>query len=97
MGFTVRTARDGLDAIEVMEEKTPDILLVDLEMPRMNGLELASHLRANTESKNIPIIMVTSRSTEKHRRQAESSGINVYLTKPFSEDELLGHIQSVLS
>ncbi len=97
VGFTVSTARDGMDAIEVMEEKTPDILLVDLEMPRMNGLELASHLRSKEEFKHIPIIMVTSRSTEKHRRQARSAGVNVYLTKPFSEDELLGCIQSELA
>ncbi len=97
MGYEVHTARDGLEAIEVMQSKTPDLLLVDLEMPRMNGLELASHVRASAETSSTPIIMITSRSTEKHRKQAKAAGVDVYLTKPFSEDVLLEHIRSVLA
>jgi chemotaxis protein histidine kinase CheA/CheY-like chemotaxis protein len=95
-GFEVRTARDGLEAIEIIKGKRPDLVLADLEMPRMNGLELTAHLRANQATHEMPVIMITSRSTEKHRREAEAMGVNVYLTKPFVEDELLGHIHRLL-
>jgi len=95
-GLEVRTARDGLEAIEIINGKRPDIVLADLEMPRMNGLELAAHLRANQTTRDLPVIMITSRSTDKHRREAEAMGVNVYLTKPFAEDELLGHIKKLL-
>ncbi len=93
LGFEVRTAIDGLDAVAIMDVKTPDILLVDMEMPRMNGLELTAHARNRSATKDIPIIMITSRSTEKHRREAQAAGVDRYVTKPFTEDELLGHIQ----
>ncbi len=95
-GFEVRTARDSLEAIEIIKGKRPDLVLADLEMPRMNGLELTAHLRANQATHTLPVIMITSRSTEKHRREAETTGVNVYLTKPFMEDELLGHIHRLL-
>jgi len=95
-GFEVRTARDGLEAIEIIKGKRPDLVLADLEMPRMNGLELTAHLRANQATRDVPVIMITSRSTEKHRREAETTGVNMYLTKPFMEDELLGHIHHLL-
>jgi chemosensory pili system protein ChpA (sensor histidine kinase/response regulator) len=94
-GFNVRTARDGLEAIEVLQGKRPDLLLVDLEMPRMNGLELTSHVRARSDTKHLPIIMITSRSTQKHRTQAESAGVDAYMTKPFAEEQLLEHIANV--
>ena len=96
IGYDVLMARDGIEALEVIETQKPDILLVDLEMPRMNGLELTSHIRSKTETKDIPVIMITSRSTEKHRDMADSAGVNAYLTKPFSEDELLENIQNLL-
>lgn len=88
-GFQVRTARDGLEAIEIIERQRPDVVLVDLEMPRMNGLELTQHLRAREDTRELPVLMITSRSTRKHRQQAEAAGVNGYLTKPFAEDELL--------
>ncbi len=91
-GFRVLTARDGLEAVPIIEEQRPDVLLVDLEMPRMNGLELTRHVRARETTASLPVIMVTSRSTGKHRREAEAAGVDVYLTKPFSEDELLKHL-----
>lgn len=97
MGYEVLTARDGLEAIEVMAERLPQLLLVDLEMPRMNGLELAAHMRAREDTGRIPIIMITSRSTEKHRQKARNSGVNAYLTKPFSEDELNDQIQEIMT
>ncbi|MBK8898303.1 MAG: response regulator [Candidatus Competibacteraceae bacterium] len=96
-GFEVRTARDGLEAIEAINRRKPDLILADLEMPRMNGLELTAHLRANSATHHLPIIMITSRSTDKHRREAEAMGVNAYLTKPFVEDDLLDHMHQLLS
>ncbi|HRD66882.1 MAG TPA: response regulator, partial [Candidatus Competibacter sp.] len=95
-GFEVRTARDGLEAIEIINGKKPDLILADLEMPRMNGLELTAHLRANSVTRDLPIIMITSRSTDKHRREAETVGVNAYFTKPFVEDDLLDQIHKLL-
>ncbi len=95
-GFEVRTARDGLEAIAIIQGRRPDIVLADLEMPRMNGLELTAHLRANPATRDLPVIMITSRSTDKHRREAERAGVNVYLTKPFAEDELLVQVHRLL-
>lgn len=93
MGMDVRTAKDGFEAIEILQEQTPHIILVDMEMPRMNGLELTAHVRANEITKNIPVIMITSRNTEKHRNLANAAGVDTYLNKPFSEEELMHHIQ----
>jgi chemosensory pili system protein ChpA (sensor histidine kinase/response regulator) len=90
-GFDVRTAIDGSEAATLLEKWVPDIILVDMEMPRMNGLELTTHVRTRAASRHVPIVMITSRSTDKHRRQAQNAGVNVYLTKPFSDDELLEH------
>lgn len=95
-GFEVRTAHDGLEAIQIINSKRPDLVLADLEMPRMNGLELIAHLRANQATRDVPVIMITSRTTDKHRREAKTAGANVYLTKPFVEDELLRHIHHLL-
>ncbi len=94
-GFEVGTARDGLEAIDLINAKRPDVVLLDLEMPRMNGLELTTHIRANSATRGLPIVMITSRSTEKHRRQALAAGVNQYLTKPYSEDELIGCVETL--
>ncbi len=96
-GFDVRTAKDGLEAVGIIEKKKPDIMLVDMEMPRMNGMELTSHVRGFANTKDIPVIMVTSRSTDKHRKQAKDAGVDVYVTKPFSEDDLLDHVHNLLN
>ncbi|MCB1745330.1 MAG: response regulator, partial [Gammaproteobacteria bacterium] len=105
-GFAVQMAKDGLEALETMSDWRPDLLVIDLEMPRMNGLELASHLRAREMHRTgdfgqdrlceVPIVMVTSRSTLKHRQQALAAGVNAYLTKPFAEDQLLDTIHELL-
>ncbi len=95
-GYAVQVARDGMEAVQVIETKRPQIVLTDLEMPRMNGIELATHLRAHRETADVPMIMITSRSTEKHRRRALEAGINAYLTKPFSEDQLFTEIERLL-
>lgn len=94
-GFEVRTAIDGLEAVSILEKWHPDILLVDMEMPRMNGLELTSHVRAREGMERIPVIMITSRSTDKHRRQAEDVGVDVYITKPFGDSQLLQHVTAL--
>lgn len=94
-GYEVRTAIDGLEAVSILDKWRPSLLLVDMEMPRMNGLELTAHVRARPDTAKIPVIMITSRSTEKHRRQAESAGVNVYLTKPFGDDQLLRNISEL--
>jgi len=93
MGMEVRTAKDGFEAIEILQDQTPHIMLVDMEMPRMNGLELTAHVRANESTRHIPVIMITSRNTEKHRNLATAAGVDTYLNKPFSEEELLHYIQ----
>jgi len=96
-GYEPRTAVDGVDAIDAIEERMPDLILLDLEMPRMNGLELAAHLRADQETHDIPIVMVTSRSTGKHREQAHAAGIDAFITKPYQEDELAEQIRLLIS
>ena len=95
-GYDVRTAIDGMEAISLIEEKRPDLLLTDLEMPKMNGLELAAHLRSMDVTKDLPIVMVTSRSTEKHRAQAMSTGIDRYITKPYTNDDLVYEMHQLL-
>lgn len=95
-GLEVQTAIDGLDAIEKIEARKPDIILSDLEMPRMNGIELTRYLRAMPDLKAIPLIMITSRSSKKHRTQADNAGVTLYLTKPFSEDDLIIKLNGLL-
>jgi len=96
-GYEVVLARDGLEAVKSMEAARPDVLLTDLEMPNMNGLELAAHVRSRPELADLTVIMITSRSMDKHRRQAMSAGVNVYLNKPFSEHELLQHVANAVT
>ncbi|HVK54091.1 MAG TPA: Hpt domain-containing protein [Burkholderiales bacterium] len=91
-GYQVVTAKDGVDALQQLQEVTPDVMLLDIEMPRMDGFELTRNLRADSVTARIPIIMITSRTAEKHRNFALELGVNEYLGKPFQEDELLGHI-----
>jgi chemosensory pili system protein ChpA (sensor histidine kinase/response regulator) len=85
----VLTARDGMDAVAVMEEQVPDIVLLDIEMPRMDGYEVAAHIRGNPALKDVPIIMITSRVGEKHRSRAIELGVDDYLGKPYQESQLL--------
>ncbi|MBI3574161.1 MAG: response regulator, partial [Gammaproteobacteria bacterium] len=96
-GYEVHTAKDGIEALEYVAKKLPSALLVDLEMPRMNGLELTSRLRAAERTRGLPVIMVTSRSSEKHREQARIAGVDSYLTKPYRDEDLLGQLRSMLS
>ena len=91
-GYNVLTAKDGVDAMEQLQETVPDVMLVDIEMPRMDGFDLTRNVRNDPRLKHIPIIMITSRTAEKHRNYAAQVGVNVYLGKPYQEDQLLEHI-----
>jgi chemosensory pili system protein ChpA (sensor histidine kinase/response regulator) len=88
-GYQVSTAKDGADALEQITESIPDLILLDIEMPRMDGFELARHLRGDEKTARIPIVMITSRSAEKHRDYAREIGVDAYLGKPYQEDDLL--------
>ena len=80
-----------------LEAARPDVLITDLEMPNMNGLELAQHVRSRPELSGLTIIMITSRSLDKHRHQAMSAGADVYLTKPYTDNELLQHVADAVT
>lgn len=95
-GFEVFTAKDGVDAVEVLQDHIPDLMLLDIEMPRMDGFEVASIVRHDKRLKDIPIIMITSRTGEKHKNRALSIGVNRYLGKPFQEDILLSTMAELL-
>jgi chemotaxis protein histidine kinase CheA/CheY-like chemotaxis protein len=96
-GFEATTAIDGLDAMRLIEQRLPDVLLVDMEMPRMNGLELTSYLRSREETQNLPVIMITSRSTERHREMAETAGVDGFLVKPYLDDEVLALVAATMA
>ncbi|MGA7594713.1 MAG: Hpt domain-containing protein [Gallionella sp.] len=91
-GYQVITATDGVDALEKMQDSTPDVMILDIEMPRMDGFALVRELRRVPETENLPIIMITSRTANKHREYAMQLGVNTYLGKPYQEDELLQKI-----
>jgi len=91
-GYQVLTAKDGLDALAQMADVLPAVMLVDIEMPRMDGFDLARNLRGDARTRNVPIIMISSRTADKHRNQAAELGVNVFLGKPYPEAELLQHI-----
>jgi chemosensory pili system protein ChpA (sensor histidine kinase/response regulator) len=88
-GYHVLMAKDGVDALEQLIDMVPDVMLVDIEMPRMDGFDLTRNVRADERLKKIPIIMITSRIADKHRNYAREIGVNHYLGKPYDEDELL--------
>lgn len=95
-GMRVVTAKDGMDAMAKLQTNRPDVVLLDIEMPRIDGFELATYMRNSEELKSIPIIMITSRSGDKHRRRAEQIGVDRFLTKPYQEQELLQHMYAVM-
>lgn len=95
-GFEAVVAKDGVDAIEILQELNPDLMLLDIEMPRMDGFEVATQVRHNQRLKDLPIIMITSRTGEKHRERAFEIGVSDYMGKPFQENELLARITALL-
>jgi chemosensory pili system protein ChpA (sensor histidine kinase/response regulator) len=94
--FEVATAKDGIDALERMADMIPDLMLLDIEMPRMDGYELATAMKADPRMRNVPIIMITSRTGEKHRQRAMDLGVQGYLGKPYQEVELMRHVFDLL-
>ena len=95
-GMNVVTAKDGVDAIAQLQEHKPDIMLLDIEMPRMDGFEVATLVRHDERLKHLPIIMITSRTGDKHRERALAIGVNEYLGKPYQESLLLETIQNLV-
>jgi chemosensory pili system protein ChpA (sensor histidine kinase/response regulator) len=90
------TAKDGLDAVAMLQTQVPDLAILDIEMPRMDGFEVVAHVRNQPYLRHLPIIMVTSRGGEKHRERAMNLGVNDYLTKPYQEDQLMLSIRKIL-
>jgi chemosensory pili system protein ChpA (sensor histidine kinase/response regulator) len=96
-GMRVLTAKDGVDAVSLLQENLPDIILLDIEMPRMDGYEVAAHVRSDPRLKHIPIVMITSRVSEKHRARAIELGVDDYLGKPYQESQLLDAIEPLVN
>ncbi|AFJ02909.1 Signal transduction histidine kinase CheA [Methylophaga frappieri] len=95
-GFQVITAKDGIEALALLHEKSPDIILLDVEMPRMDGFEFASIVRNDHRFQHLPVIMITSRTGDKHKQRALAIGVNDYLGKPYQENELIAVMKSLL-
>lgn len=96
-GYDVITAKDGMDAMTILQDHMPDIMLLDIEMPRMDGFEVAQNVRSSRDLQHLPIIMITSRTGEKHRQRGLESGANLYMGKPYQEDQLLESIQDLIA
>ena len=95
-GYRVSTAKDGVEAMKMLQEEKPSVMLLDIEMPRMDGFEVATRVRASNLLENIPIIMITSRTGDKHRQRAMELGVNLYMGKPYQEEQLLDAIDALL-
>ena len=96
-GYRIATARDGLEALREIEDEMPDLVLVDIEMPRMDGFELTSRLRSDPRTARVPIVMVSSRTADKHQRRAAELGGNAFVGKPYAEEALLAAIAALLA
>jgi chemosensory pili system protein ChpA (sensor histidine kinase/response regulator) len=94
-GYRVLTAKDGVDALEQMKGELPAIILVDIEMPRMDGFDLTRNVRGDPRTMEIPIVMISSRTAPKHRSRAQELGVNAFLGKPYQESELLQQIAAL--
>ncbi len=95
-GARVLTAKDGVEALELLQDHRPDVMLLDIEMPRMDGYELAGHMRNDERLREVPIIVITSRTGEKHRARASQIGIESYLGKPYQDADLIAAIRSLV-
>ncbi|MGQ0696769.1 MAG: hybrid sensor histidine kinase/response regulator, partial [Panacagrimonas sp.] len=95
-GYRVLTAKDGMDAMALLQTEAPDAMLLDIEMPRADGFEVARFVRNSPRIARLPIVMITSRSSEKHRQHAQELGVDRYLTKPYQEDALLAALHELL-
>ena len=97
LGYRTIMASDGEEALKLVADQMPDVILSDLEMPRMNGLELSQAIRSWPEAQHIPIVMITSRATTKHRKQAQLAGVNSYIVKPVDRDTLQNQLKKWLN
>ena len=95
-GYRVTTAKDGLEALEVLAKSRPNAILLDIEMPRMDGYELLARLRSQAEFKQLPVAMLTSRAANIHRQHALDLGANAYLVKPYPHDQLLSTVAELV-
>lgn len=95
-GMRVVTAKDGVDAVAALQDQVPDVILLDIEMPRMDGYEVATHVRNDPRLRHVPIVMITSRVGDKHRSRAMDIGVDQYLGKPYQESDLLSAIESLV-
>ncbi|SEF85995.1 hybrid sensor histidine kinase/response regulator [Nitrosomonas ureae] len=95
-GCNVVIAKNGIEATESLREIIPDVMLIDLEMPKMNGFELIEKVRANPETAHIPMIIISSRTAEKHRKIAKGLGVDIFLGKPYKEEELLNYLSGLV-
>ncbi len=96
-GFDVITAKDGVDALQLLADHAPDVILLDIEMPRMDGFEFTKTIKGDPKHAHIPIIMITSRTAEKHRNRAKELGVDLYLGKPYQEEELIRSLREMLA
>ncbi|WP_312567176.1 response regulator, partial [Diaphorobacter sp.] len=96
-GYRVALAADGLQALERLQEERPAVVLSDIEMPRMDGFDLARNIRSDAALQDLPIIMITSRIAQKHRDHAMELGVNHYLGKPYSDEELMSLVRHYAS
>ena len=95
-GYQVAEARDGLEALDLINANPPALVLLDLEMPRLNGLEVTRFMRGRDETRNVPVGMITSRTGERYRVEADEAGVTVLLGKPFQEDGLVRTVQGLM-
>lgn len=95
-GCDVLIAKNGVEALALLKDATPNVMLVDLEMPKMNGFELIKNIRNNPKTAHIAIIIISSRTAEKHRKIAKDLGVDIFLGKPYKEDELLQNLSNFI-
>jgi chemosensory pili system protein ChpA (sensor histidine kinase/response regulator) len=96
-GYEVLVAKDGMDAMQMLQQTTPDIILTDIEMPRMDGFGLSRNIRDDARTKDTPLIMISSRTADKHRSLAREIGVNAFFGKPVADDDLVDTMKELLS
>jgi chemosensory pili system protein ChpA (sensor histidine kinase/response regulator) len=94
-GWTQKQAIDGLEALKQLENYTPDVIILDIEMPKMNGYEFKSYINNRELYKDIPVVMLTSRASEKHQFKAKELGVAYYMTKPYEEDNFIQLLEQI--
>jgi chemosensory pili system protein ChpA (sensor histidine kinase/response regulator) len=96
-GFEVLVAKDGMDAMQLLQETIPDAILTDIEMPRMDGFGLARNIRDDARTANTPLIMISSRTADKHQNLAREIGVDAFFGKPVQDDELISKVNELLA